>query len=163
MLKKLLFIALIPLLSFAWHKQYYSLTTLDYNTKEKSIQITMQLFTDDMELAMNQEFEKNYELGTHRELAQADASIKLYLSERFQIRVNGNNTPFDFVGKEYEKDVMYVYLEIKPIEKIQNLQIQNKVLIDTYPEQKNIIKVNYLKQQKSLVLTQQDNTGSLEF
>jgi hypothetical protein len=161
--RRLLILVLIPLFAFTLHKEYFSLTKIDYNKKEQTVQITMRLFTDDMELALLNQFKKPTELGTKIEVTDANKLLNIYLNQRFRININSHKTSYNFIGKEFEKDVVYVYLEIPNIKNINQIEIQNGVLTDTFSEQENIVKVNYLDQQKSLILTKQNDRGILKF
>ena len=63
----LLFI--IPLLSFSAHKYFLSLTQINYKSESKSIQIIINVFMDDIESAINKDFNINLQLTTKNELA----------------------------------------------------------------------------------------------
>ncbi len=160
---RVLIFLLIPLLAFMLHKEYYSLTNIVFNPQEKSVQVTIRLFTDDMEFALKNQFEKAIELGTDREIKEADHLLELYLNQRFTIAINANKTPFAFIGKEFEKDVMYVYLEIPNISDIQQIEVRNAILIDSFSEQENIVKINYLTTRRSMILTQQHEKELIKF
>jgi hypothetical protein len=159
----LLAILVIPLLAFSLHKEYYSLTRIDYNKKEKALQITMRLFTNDMEFALNKQYEKPLELGTDIEIKDADKLLNIYLNQKFSIRVNDKPTTYNFIGKEFEKDVMYIYLEVINIDTIHQIDIHNSVLTESFKEQENIIKIAIDDQQKSLILTKENDKGLLKF
>ncbi|MCB0436165.1 MAG: hypothetical protein KDD08_08960, partial [Mangrovimonas sp.] len=66
---KLILVALVfPLVAFTGlHKYYVSLTQVDYNEKSQALQITMNVFIDDMEMAMNKTYNKNFNLFTDKE------------------------------------------------------------------------------------------------
>ena len=159
----LLAVLVIPLLSFSLHKEYYSLTKIDYNKEEKALQITMRLFTNDMEYTLNKLFEKSLELGTTKEIDDANKLLEIYLNQKFSIHINEKSTSYKFIGKEFEKDLMYVYLESNTIENISHISIQNAILTESFPEQENIIKLNINSQRKSLILTKENDKGLLKF
>ncbi len=161
--KILLVLILFSLLAFSLHKEYYSLTKIDYNQKEKAVQISMRLFTNDMELALSKQFEKALELGTKYEIADADKLFVFYLNQNFSISINGKQTPYQFLGKEFEKDAMFVYLEIKNIESIEQISVRNAILTKTFYEQENIVKLHINGRAKSLILTSTNDKGMLNF
>ncbi|HIP49690.1 MAG TPA: hypothetical protein EYG92_12100 [Lutibacter sp.] len=160
---KLLLLLLLPLLSFSLHKEYYSLTKIDYNQKEETVQITMKLFTNDMELVLNKHFNKVLELDTQIEIAEADHLLETYLKQKFTIAIDDVQLNYSFIGKEFEKDALFVYLEIKKIKQIHQIEIQAAMLIEEFPEQENIIKVNINEQRKSLFLTNRNDKALLKF
>ena len=163
--KKFILVALlIPLFSLTPHKEYYSLTKIVFNKNEKALQITMQVFTNDLELSLSKQYAKALELGTAIEVSEANQLIEQYLLKNFEIKINDNSVlNYHFLGKEYENDRVFFYLEIKNIEIINSITIRNSVLMETYPEQENIIKLNINKQDKSLFLTSNNDKGKLKF
>jgi hypothetical protein len=160
----LLLFVLLSLLSFSPHKEYYSLTKIDYNEKEKALQITIQVFIYDMELGLNKQYDSKLELGTKREIINSKQIIKNYLIKNFEISIDKNlMSEYDLLGKEYDKDMMYLYLEINNIEEINTVSIRNSVLMETFIEQENIVRLNINKQHKSLILTSENDKGMLKF
>lgn len=159
----LILVLLVPLLAFNLHKEYFSLTKIDYNEKEQALQITMRLFTNDMNLALNKHFNQITELGTKKEIAEADKLLETYLNQTFSIWVNKHKTNYQYIGKEFEKDAMYVYLEIKNITEIKEIEVLARMLQEEFEEQENIVKVNKNDVRKSLILTKQNDKGLLNF
>lgn len=154
---------LISLSAFTLHKEYFSLTKIDYNEPEKSLQITMRLFTTDMDLALSKQHNKAVELGSKKEVGNADKLLEIYLNQKFTVHVNKQASTFTFIGKEFEKDVMYVYLEITDVPQIEEIEVRAAMLIEEFAEQENIVKLNIYEQRKSLILTERNDKGLLNF
>ena len=56
--KKLYFLfIIIPLLSFSTHKYYLSLTQIKFKEESKAVQIIINVFMDDIETAMNKDYD----------------------------------------------------------------------------------------------------------
>lgn len=159
----LLIVFFLPLFAFTLHKEYYSLTKIDYNQKENSVQITMRLFTNDIELALNKQHQKTLEIGTSIESSETDALLLSYLNQKFRIAINGKDAPYQYLGKEFEKNEMFVYLEIPNIESIVTIEVFASMLIEEFSEQENIVKLHINKQNKSLILTRRNNKALLKF
>jgi len=151
------------MLAFNLHKEYFSLTKIDHNEKEQTLQITMRLFANDMDLALSKQFDQAIELGTEKEIADADILLETYLNQKFVIQINQERAVYQFIGKEFEKDAMYVYLEIKNITAIKEIEVSARMLQEEFPEQENIVKVNYKDVRRSLILTKQNDKGLLKF
>lgn len=160
----LLILLFLPLLAFKLHKEYYSLTNIQYDEASKSFQITSRVFADDFDLALSQYFEQNLEIGTAREVKNTDELIEKYLIKHFQIELNDSNYTYKFLGKETEKDVIYLYMEIKDTpDSIESIKIKNTILQTAFPEQENIHKIRYKGFYKSLILTKENPSGLLNF
>ncbi|MGB5362571.1 MAG: DUF6702 family protein, partial [Aureibaculum sp.] len=51
----------------------------------------------------------------------------------------------------------YLYFEIENIQNLYSIGIQNNMLIEFFPEQKNIVKLNINKKKKSFILTSEND------
>ncbi len=154
---------LIPLLAFTLHKYYISLTKIDFIEEKKSVQITMRFFIDDIETTLGNRYQTKLELGTENENKEADIFLEKYISQKFKIRINDELENFIYLGKEYENDVVFFYLEISNIEKITNIEIQNNMLFEDFPEQENYIKTKINGLKKILVLIKENDKEMLKY
>lgn len=162
LLKKLVLLLLIPLMAFTLHKYYISLTQIDYKAQEKNLQITMRLFTDDVEKTLNANFKKDFKLDTPQELATTNQLIAYYINNHFKVIVNGKPLNIKFLGKEYENDLVYFYIEINDVATIKSIEIENTILMDEFEEQQNIIKLNIGKVLKTMILVRSNDKDLLK-
>lgn len=162
LLKKLVLLLLIPLMAFTLHKYYISLSQIDYKAQEKTLQITMRLFTDDVEKTLNANFKKDFKLDTPQELASTNQLIAYYLNNHFKVIVNGKPLNIKFLGKEYENDLVYFYIEINDVATIKSIEIENTILMDEFEEQQNIIKLNIGKVLKTMILVRSNDKDLLK-
>jgi hypothetical protein len=163
-IKKGLLLLLLPLFAFTIvHKFYVSVTNIEYYKKEDALQITSRLFTDDFEKVLEERYEINAQLATPEELSTADSFIQKYFQARFLVKINGQDVPFQFLGKQFDNDLMICYLEIPRIklEQVKSIEIQNELLMDLFEEQKNILHFKIKDQKKSFVLIRENNKGML--
>ena len=160
----LLFLALLPFLAFtAVHKFYVSATDIEYNEKQRSLQIISHVFADDMEKLLQARYNEELTLVKGNEHPAADEFVEKYFRDKFGISVNGKNREINYIGKEYDKDQLLVYLEVEDVEPLQNIGVKNEVLTDLFPEQKNVIKVEHGGEIKSLLLMRDEPSGTLKF
>jgi len=161
--QKYLIFFLIPLFAFTMHKYYLSLTKIEYKEDEKLLQVTMRIFIDDLEHTLNSTYDKNFELALPNESANIDTLINKYISTKFNVKINDLKKTYIYLGKEYENDVVYLYIELKNIDQINSIEIKNNMLMEMFPEQKNIIKLNINKTKKTFLLTNQKDKDLLKF
>lgn len=154
---------LLPLFAFTAHKYYLSLTKIDYIKESKSIQITSRIFIDDLEKTLNKKYNKSFELDTNQELKDVDKYIKQYISKLLIININHKITSFNYLGKKYENDVIYLFAEIENVTEIKSIEVQNRILMDEFSEQQNIIKLNINNKKKSFILTEDSDKDLLNF
>ena len=66
--KAFLLLLIVPLLSFSTHKYYLSLTQIEYKSEARSLQIIINVFMDDIEIALNEKYQINLQLTSKEEL-----------------------------------------------------------------------------------------------
>jgi len=161
--QKYLLLFIIPLFAFAMHKYYISLTKIEYRKESKTVQVTMRIFIDDLQETINTTYDKNFELAIPNESEEINILINRYVSDKFTVEINDHEKSYSYLGKEYENDVVYLYLELKNIELINSIEIKNRMLMEIFPDQKNIIKLTINKTKKTFLLTSQKDKDLLKF
>lgn len=160
--KIILLLFIIPLFAFSAHKYYLSLTQIKFKEESKAVQIIINVFMDDIEVALNKDYNIDLQLTTKKELPNNDPYFEKYLKEKLQISIDGVPKQFNYLGKEYEGELVYFYLEIENISQVKNIQIVNKILIKHFPDQQNLVKSKVGKKNKSILLTKDETSGILE-
>ena len=161
--KKILILLLIPLVSFSAHKYYLSLTQINFSPKSKSVQIIINVFMDDIETALNKDYDIDLQLTTEKELKENDVYFEKYLNEKLHFKVNTIDQKFNYIGKEYEGELVYFYLEIENINAIDQIAISNKILVKHFPKQENLIKSKVGKVNKSVLLDAENYSETLKY
>ena len=161
--KAYLILFIIPLLSFTAHKYYLSLTQIEYRSEKQSVQITINVFMNDIEIALNEDYNIDLRLHTKKELKDNDVYFIKYLKEKLHFKIDGISKEYNYIGKEYDGDLVYFYLEIENIKEVNSIEIENKILTNKFSEQKNLIKSKVGKNHKSILLTAKNDKGLLKF
>ncbi|OUS03415.1 peptidase E [Flavobacteriales bacterium 33_180_T64] len=161
---KLTFLVIIfPLFLSNAHKYYVSVTQINYVKEKKSIQITSRIDISDLELTLQERFDESIKLTSIDEKSIVDEYVKTYLTQKIEIKINTQDIPFNYLGKEYDNDVVVCYLEIENIEDINTIEISNTVLLDMFPKQKNIVKTKINAKVNNLIFTKDDRNQYLNF
>lgn len=161
--KYILLLLVLPLFSFSLHKYYVSLCEIEYVEEQKSVQIILGMFIDDIELTLNKNHQKELKLATENEIENVDEYYLPYLQKHFKISINGTAKLYDYIGKEYEHDIVRFYLEIPDVKTLNSLQITNNSLIRDFEDQKNIIKIKVNDFHKTFYLSKKNDKGLLKF
>ncbi|WP_296637197.1 DUF6702 family protein [Polaribacter sp.] len=159
----LLLFVVIPLLSFSAHKYYLSLTQINFKSEAKAVQIIINVFMDDIELALNKKYDIDLQLTTKKELKNNDIYFEKYLKNKLNFKVNSKAKNFNYLGKEYDGDLVFFYLEIENINDVNSIEVSNQLLLDYFPEQQNLIKSKVGKKNKSVLLTKNESSTLLKF
>lgn len=140
-----------------------SVTDITYNKEEGSLQMITRLFYDDLEDVLRQRYKEDLTVDETSDQEELDTYIKKYLNNKITIKVNGEAKTLSYLGKEYEDDYVVCYIEITNINSIETLAIENLLLMDGFPEQKNIVHTDILGKKKSLLLVDGNTKAVLNF
>lgn len=126
------------------HEFHVSKCLVEYKAEQNEIQVSINIFIDDLELALQEMGVKNLYIGTEKEADLTDDYINKYLEHTFSVGINATKEgPWTFLGKEVSEDLssIWCYLHIKISEDIEQLYIKNSILLETYEDQKNITNI----------------------
>ena len=138
------------------HKYYVSSTLIDYSSDSKTHQMSLKIFHDDLEKDLG--FETN-ELD-YSDYVNTNTIIKNYLKNNFKIYSEEANLKLEYLGFERKNDLIIYYIEIYNNIKLKNFIVENKVLFDSFRNQKNIILYRNNNFKKSFIHTY-DNFKSI--
>ncbi len=158
----LLFVS-VGLLSYNVHKYYLSLTQIKFKEEQKSVQIIINVFMDDIELALNKDYNIDLQLTTKTELKDNNVYFEKYLKDKLQFKINGEFQVYNYLGKEYDGDLVFFYLEIQNIASITTIEVANNILTFHFPTQQNLIKSKVGAKNKSVLLTKENANSVLNF
>ncbi len=145
------------------HKFYVSTTNIEFVPKSESVQIISKIFIDDIEKALRKRSGKEVSLATKKETEADRELLKNYIMQKFSISINGEDSKYQYLGIDYETDIVKCYLEITGVSEFKTIEVDNKILFDMFDEQKNIIHVKTPESRKSMVLNIDNPKGLLNF
>jgi len=101
------------------HDFHFSRTDVRWNPDTQTVQTTVRVFTDDLELALRNHHGLSEDvkiwLGDKSEWAQADSAIHTWLQTHLSVALDESPVQWTWVGKEVELDITYLYLESQPL------------------------------------------------
>lgn len=163
-IKKLLILLILPLFAFTTaHKYYVSVTQIDYVKEKQAIQVTSRIFIDDFERLLQERYDDKIILNTGKDEKEIDLYIEKYIKSKFKIKINGAVANYNFLGKEYEDDIIYCYIEIENVNEVKSFEVENRILFDLFNDQKNIVRTYINSKHKTFVLIPENDKGLLNF
>jgi hypothetical protein len=135
---------------FERHDFHTSITRMDYNAKEKSFEVSLRVFTDDLESALSKENGGQKFVVVNND--KNDAFVEKYVRKRFGLlNAQKQKKAYTYVGKEQEADATWIYMEIPCREMPNGFAVQNEVLFELFDDQTNLLNLNYQAQRKSYI------------
>ncbi|MBI6120011.1 DUF6702 family protein [Salegentibacter maritimus] len=145
------------------HEFYLSVTEIEYNRQQQSLQIITRVFIDDFQNVLNQRYGAKLQLSEEAEEGAIAGNISKYLQQKLKLRVHGEELQLNYLGKEYDADQLILYIEVENVTPFNNIEVTNSILTDLFDEQKNIVHVKVNDKTKSLLLMRQQETEKLSF
>jgi len=152
------------LTSFSYHKFYVSISEVNHNTETAALEISMKIFTDDLEAALEADTSEKLWIGDpEREVITTDSLLAVYFGKRLTFNINGEEREAVFIGKELEADVTWCYLEIQDIPAVKSVSIDNRILMELFDDQKNLVHIYANGKEKSLFLRRGKTVGEVVY
>lgn len=134
----LIFLA-IATSSFVLHKFYISHYTIEY--KNQALQITVKVFTDDLEKALKQA-DASLKIDEKSDPKVLGPKIMAYYKDHFHLKTDKPLT-LNWVGYELENDLVWIYLEVQDLAKAPaSMEIKCDALTEVYDDQINLFRVD---------------------
>ena len=141
------------------HRYHTSLARVEYNDKEKLLEITVQTFSHDLEAALEKHHGKRVSLDKTPNVEQI---IVKYLSENFVVKnQKGETKQLRWIGKEQQTDTVWLYLEAEMPEGIEGATLDNRFMFETFNDQINLVSARYDNQKNDLIFRPNDKAKSL--
>ena len=148
------------------HEFHLSKCDIHFSEEDKALQISLRIFIDDLEEAIAKvEGEENLKLCTNKEVMNADSILVAYLSGNFQVSVDDQIHELAYVGKEVSEDLLAVwcYFEITNVLPKEVILIENKILIETFDDQSNLVSIKFSKDKKDhFIFKKGETSGTLQ-
>ncbi len=142
-----------------FHTFHTSLTRMDYIAKDKNIEITIQLFNHDLQPLLERRLKKRVDL---EKTVEVDQELFKYLGENFIFQnKKGETQKLDWVGKEFNNDKVFVYLEIPFEEDVAGTKLQNTIFFESFSEQTNLIVAHFGEKKIDLLFKSGDKFKDL--
>ena len=145
------------------HPYYLSICQIYHNSESQSLEISLKIFSDDLERALEEQGTGRLYLSTDKEVEAADGYIGKYLNQHFKLAVGDQVLKQNYLGKEYEEDAVWCYIEVKDVPRLPQLRVTNNLLMEVYDSQTNIVHIKAGKQEKSILLTKAKQNDRVEF
>lgn len=123
------------------HPLHVSTTEINFNAKEKSLEVTCRIFTDDFENVLAQQFKAKTDLSKPAMRKTMDELIKKYMNSHLQYVLNGKAVKASYIGFEKDNEATNVYLEIDNVNILNTLTVNNSILYDLFDDQMSILHV----------------------
>jgi hypothetical protein len=145
------------------HPVYMSVTEIEHNTKDRTLEISCKVFTNDFETTLRQNYHTAIDLVNPRDKAAMNKLVNDYLQKHLMIHVDGKPAPLQFLGYEQQEDAMVSFYQANNIASVKKVDITDNILYDYKAEQISLLHVIVNGYRKSTKMVNPEDKASLEF
>ena len=121
------------------HPFHVSVTEISYNNSNKHLEISVRIFADDLENALEKYARTRFDLIDSLNDPSAQKILEMYLKKNFIVKQHGKLTELNFLGSEIDEDVIWSYLESSPVKNPETIWVSNTLLLDLFDDQVNLV------------------------
>ena len=140
-----------------------SVTEIEYNPGEKSLEISCRLFTDDFEKTLRMHHTGKIDLLNASLKKQMEALVSGYILEHLQLEADGKKLKPQFLGFEQQEEAIASYFQVSALPAPKKIQIVNNLLYEYQAQQMGIIHVMINGERKSHRLNNPDARVVMEW
>ena len=145
------------------HPLYISVTEISENTKDKTLEISCKMFTNDLEATLEKTTHSKVDLADPKDKKNTDKLVMDYIQKHLLLKADGKSLVLQFIGSEQESDGTWSYFQVNNISAVKKLDISNSLLYDLFDQEMNIMHVSIGNVKKSTRLNYPDAAASFEF
>jgi hypothetical protein len=146
-----------------FHPFFVSVVQIDQNTKEKSLEVSVRIFAEDLEATLKKFGNAKIDLQHPTDKAAVDKLITSYVQSKLQLKVDGKPVTMHYIGYEQRLESIWVYLEVDNVSSLKKLDVNCNLLYEFEQKQSNIIHVKAAGSDKSFKLDNPKASTSFEF
>ena len=145
------------------HDFHTSLSEINFNPKTGSLELSVRVFTDDLELTLTN-FNKGKLIKIEDPEAIVDPLIEQYIRKNLALISPEKEVKFGkFYGKEKEADATWIYLEIFDCKQLKNFTLYNTIMQEMFEDQTNLVNIIYPSQKKTIVFDSETKVSTWPF
>ena len=159
----LLVFALSGLAKEKKHPLHVSTTEVNINAKDKTLEISTKIFSDDFEAILVKLYKQKTDLSNPAMKTQMDALVKKYLLSHVQVKANGKAVPLNYIGFEIDHEATNIYLEAEKTIPPKTVEVSSTILYDMFDDQMSIVHVVKGAIRKSTKILYPDKSFTVTF
>ncbi len=153
----------LPEFKKASHPLFVSVTEIEWNAKDKTLELSCKIFTDDFEKTLRNQYKTDVDLLKPKDKPAMEKMVSDYVQKHLQITADGKKTALQFLGYEQQEEGIVSFYQINNIAAVKKLNITNNILYEYKKEQLGIIHVTVDGNRKSSKLNNPEERASFEF
>ena len=145
------------------HPIFVSVTEIEHNAVEKTLEISCKLFVDDFEKSLRKKYNTKIDLLDVNLKAAMNRLVSDYIQKHLSISTDAKKASLEFMGFELQEEGVICYFVAKNIAKMESVELINNILYEDNPQQMGIIHIMVNGVRKSSRLDNPNEKVSFSF
>ncbi|PWS28140.1 hypothetical protein DHW03_11345 [Pedobacter yonginense] len=145
------------------HPLHVSTTEVNFNAKDKTLEISAKIFTDDFESVLVKLYKQKTDLSNPSIKQKMDELVKKYLISHLQLKANGKPVALNYIGFEIDHEATNIYLEVEKIPALKSVEVNDTILYDMFEDQMSIVHIVKASVRKSTKILYPDKSFTANF
>ena len=121
------------------HPLFISVTEMEHNQKDKIVEISCKIFTDDFEKTLRMHTKEKVDLLNPALKSQMEKLVNSYIQNHLIVQIDSRKVAMKFLGYEQQEEGITSYFQVDNISSIKKIQVFNNLLYEFNIQQMGII------------------------
>ena len=121
------------------HPLFISVTEIEQNSKERTVEISCKIFTDDFEKTLRMNTKEKVDLLNPALKSQMDKLVNNYIQQHLIVQIDSRQVVMKFIGYEQQEEGITSYFQVDNIASIKKIKVFNNLLYEFNVQQMGII------------------------
>ncbi len=165
LLFKWMFVSLmfLPISFNLHHPIFVSVTEIEHNAKDKTLEVSCKIFTDDFEKTLRASYKTHVDLLDEKVKPAMSKLVDDYVQKHLKIALDGKPVPLKFLGFEKIDEGIYSYYQAENITIPKKIEVTDNVLLEYNEQQMNIVHIIVDGKRKSAKLSGSENKVTMQY
>lgn len=146
-----------------YHPIFVSVTEIEHNAKDKTLEVSCKIFTDDFEKTLRSTYKTYIDLLKPKDKKAMEKLVADYVQKHLLVKVDGKAATLQFLDYEQDEEGIVSYFQVNNIAAVKKLDITDNILFEYKKEQISIIHTLVNGNKKSTKLLNPDDKASFDF
>ena len=160
---KILILPVLLLTTSFLHPFYISLIQIHHNEKASTAEISIRIFTEDLEQTLRKQSNIPIDFVNPKNKAAVEAELSRYIRQKLQLTINGKVCQLEYLGYEINKESVWIYWEVSHVSQLKSLRADCSILYDFVNLQTNIFNIKRGEKEWSRKLDYPDTRVEFNF
>ncbi|MCY7291398.1 MAG: hypothetical protein LH615_04370, partial [Ferruginibacter sp.] len=145
------------------HPIFVSVTEIEHNAKDKTLEVSCKIFTDDFEKALRTAYKTPIDLQDNKIKPAMNKLVNDYVQKHLKINADGRVVVLKYLGFEKIEEGIYSYFEAENINTVKKITISNNILFEYSKQQISLVHVMVGGNRQSTKLNNPESSAFFEF